>query len=189
MPRLPRLTSADVLRDCLVRGVEQGVFALSSGSKWDADDAVVRFKTRVDRGEVQFQPGTWLVRAAAAAGLLDRQKPDTAVRPQPGPEPRPQPGTEPQPQSGPTAVPAPQPAPSPRSAAKQVTVTVTGVPPDKAREVVKVAVLPLAAGGADVSVTFTIAASAPSGIVTETLDLVVREGLRQLGVDHDVVAE
>jgi hypothetical protein len=186
LPRLPRLTSTEVLRTCLVKGVEQGVFGLSSGSKWDADDAVVRFKTRVDPGEVQFQPGTWLVRAAAAGELLERQSAATTTAPStdPGttPAPAPQPGT--------TAVPATAPVPAPApSAAKHVTITVTGVPPDKAREVVKVAVLPLAANGADVNVSFTVVASASGGIPGETLDLVVREGLRQLGVDHDVAVE
>jgi hypothetical protein len=147
---------------------------------------VTRFKTRVDPGEVQFQPGTWLVRAAAAGELLERQSAATTTAPStdPGttPAPAPQPGT--------TAVPATAPVPAPApSAAKHVTITVTGVPPDKAREVVKVAVLPLAANGADVNVSFTVVASASGGIPGETLDLVVREGLRQLGVDHDVAVE
>jgi hypothetical protein len=63
------------------------------------------------------------------------------------------------------------------------------VPADKARDVLKVAVLPLAAQGATLEINFTITADASGGISRQTLDLVVNEGLRQLGVDHNVSVE
>jgi hypothetical protein len=53
----------------------------------------------------------------------------------------------------------------------------------------KVAILPLATQSADVAVDFTITADARDGIPSHTLDLVVKEGLRQLGVEHDVTTE
>jgi hypothetical protein len=52
------------------------------------------------------------------------------------------------------------------------------------REVVKVAVLPLNAVSADVTVELVIQAEGGlAGIPQETLNLVVLEGLRQLGLD------
>lgn len=68
----------------------------------------------------------------------------------------------------------------------KVTVRVIGVPADKIRDVIKVAVMPLAAGGADVSVAVEVIADSASGIPRNTIELVVKEGLRQLGVQHAV---
>ena len=68
LPRLPKLASPQVLRQSLTEGVHQGLFGLASGSAWDAEDAVLRFGEFVDSSEIQFQPGTWLVRASAMQG-------------------------------------------------------------------------------------------------------------------------
>ena len=70
LPRLPKLASPDVLRDCLARGVANGIFGLASGATWYAPDAVRRFNTDLDPSEIQFQLGTWLVRAGAIAELI-----------------------------------------------------------------------------------------------------------------------
>jgi hypothetical protein len=70
-----------------------------------------------------------------------------------------------------------------------VTIHVRAVPGSKVREVVKVAVLPLNAASPDVDVELTIRAEGGlAGIPRETLNLVVLEGLRQLGL-HDVHVE
>jgi hypothetical protein len=190
LPRLPKLADADVLRRCLVQGVANGTFGLSSGSTWDAPDAVLRHGTEIDPSEVQFQPGTWLVRAGAIAPLVAAQAPHAATQTSiesttvlptgrdsgddqivaaggPG-----QDGTD-QPRVDPTTV----------------TIRVTDVPADKIRDVVKVAVMPLASDGATVTVTLEIVGNHPSGITRNTLDLVVAEGLRQLGVDHTIAPE
>ena len=82
LPRLPKLASAHVLRQALAEGVRQALFGLASGSTWDAEDAVLRFGGFVDPGEIQFQPGTWLVRAAAIKELITIRKP--AEPPGPG---------------------------------------------------------------------------------------------------------
>lgn len=69
----------------------------------------------------------------------------------------------------------------------RIRVTIGDVPADKARDVVKVAILPLNANS--VSTTFDIVITADGGAVgipRETLDLVVREGLRQLGLDAQI---
>jgi uncharacterized protein len=193
-PRLPKLASPDVLRACLLNGVQQKVFALASGSAWSADDAVIRFGTPVDPSEVQFQVGTWLVRATAAKKLLDQCTPETEselsappMLPKDGAE-HPTIPTEQLPgdadvgqQPGTTQPPA--------SGPRHLTITVRGVPADKVRDVLKVAILPLATQSADVAVDFTITADARDGIPSHTLDLVVKEGLRQLGVEHDVTTE
>ena len=75
LPRLPKLASAQVLRQALAEGVRQGLFGLASGSAWDAEDSVLRFGEFVDPSEIQFQPGTWLVRAAAIKELIATRKP------------------------------------------------------------------------------------------------------------------
>ena len=65
----------------------------------------------------------------------------------------------------------------------KVTVHVRAIPGSKTRDVVKVAVLPLGASSSDVSVEMTIRADGGlAGISRETLNLVVLEGLRQLGL-------
>ncbi len=45
---------------------------------------------------------------------------------------------------------------------------------------------PLVAAGATVTVDLTIDASRPEGIPRNTLNLTVKEGLRQLGIDHEL---
>lgn len=189
-PRLPKLASADVLRTCLTNGVQQKVFALASGSAWSDADAVIRFGTLVDPSEVQFQPGTWLVRATAAGKLLEQRGPEaepkqTSPPTHPGGAPgQPTSPTERLPGDGGIRQPGtPQP---PAGGPTHLTITVNGVPADKARDVLKVAILPLAAQGADVAVDFTITVGAPTGLPRDTLDLGVKEGLRQLGVEHDI---
>jgi hypothetical protein len=67
-----------------------------------------------------------------------------------------------------------------------VHIKLTGVPADRARDVLKVAILPLAATGATVEVDLQITASSENGIPTEMLDLVVAEGLRQLGIKFEI---
>jgi hypothetical protein len=72
----------------------------------------------------------------------------------------------------------------------KVTIRVTGVPGSQARDVVKVAVLALTAASSDVTLELTIRADGGlAGIPRETLNLVVLEGLRQLGLDHVEVTE
>lgn len=70
-----------------------------------------------------------------------------------------------------------------------MTVRIGAIPGSKARDVVKVAVLPLIASSSDVSLELTIRADGGlAGIPRETLTLLVLEGLRQLGL-HDVDVE
>ncbi len=192
LTRLPKLAGPQVLRSCLVDGVRTGVFGLVSGSDWQADDAVVRFGVPVDPGEVLFQPGVFLVRAAAVKDLLARRQPEPGPTPASGSEPEPHAVGE----AGRTAAPLTEPeSPRPASSLPQrdklitrVTVTIKGVPASKARDVVKVAVLPLSAASSEVTVDMTITADGGlAGIPRETLDLVVAEGLRQLGLgDADI---
>jgi hypothetical protein len=191
LPRLPKLASPQVLRQSLAEGVRQGLFGLASGSGWDAEDSVLRFAEFVDLSEIQFQPGTWLVRASVMKELIARRQP-----PQPAPDGEGEPGSGPV-QSGADTEPSPAsgtggsgaPSPSPTGALPGVTLHVRGVPGSKARDVIKVAVLPLSAASPEVSVDLTIrAAGGMSGIPRETLDLVVLEGLRQLGL-QDVQVE
>ena len=46
--------------------------------------------------------------------------------------------------------------------------------------------LPLTGQGAEVTVTFEVTAHAPEGIPPYVVDLVIKEGLQQLGLDHQV---
>jgi hypothetical protein len=182
LPRLPKLASADVLRSCLVQGVESGTFGLASGASWNAPDAVLRFSAPVDRTEVQFQPGTWLVRAAAIKSLLEQRTPTgggaTPTAPVTSSGADGDVGSESTTETGSTSTTAKDPT--------RLLVRVNGVSADKIRDVIKVSVMPLAAAGADVSVTVEVLAESSTGIPRNTIDLVVKEGLRQLGVQHDV---
>jgi Protein of unknown function (DUF499) len=197
LPRLPKLTSAQVLRASLAEGVATGLFGLASGSAWDAGDAVLRFGEHIDPSEIQFQPGTFLVRAATMRQLLAKRRVDESQpgSPSGGPGTTMAPGHERSPatkervtdgesrpstdESGPSKVLA------------KVTVRVRDIPGSKARDVVKVAVLPLGASSSDISVEMTIRADGGlAGISRETLNLVVLEGLRQLGLtDVEVETE
>lgn len=183
LPRLPKLGGPQVLRQSLSEGVQKGLFGLASGSGWDADDAVLRFADPTDPSEIEFQPGTWLVRAAAMKELLAKRAPAPAATPEGTGAVAPQ--AEPE-----TPVMAIAERAGTREAAARtiagVTIHVSDVPGSKARDVVKVAVLPLNAASPDVIVELTIRAEGGlAGIPRETLDLVILEGLRQLGL-HDV---
>jgi uncharacterized protein len=188
LPRLPKLASSQVLRQSLADGVRQGLFGLASGSAWDAEDSVLRFSESVDTSEIQFQPGTWLVRAAAIKELIALRKPpelathgagDSTLTTGPeGGTGEVSPGSE---EEGVEAIPQPSTAVLPG-----VILHVRSVPGSQLRDVIKVAVLPLSAASPAVTVDLTIRAEGGmSGIPRETLDLVVLEGLRQLGM-HDI---
>ena len=119
-----------------------------------------------------------MVRASAIAALV-RERPAEPGPPTDGGPPPPEPPREVE--TGPEQSP---PKDEPSSPPRRISITVTGVPADKARDVVKVAVMPLASEGSSVEVTFSIEAiGGASGISRNTIDLVVREGLRQLGLD------
>ena len=194
LPRLPKLASAQVLRQALAEGARQSLFGLASGSAWDAEDSVLRFGEFVDPSEIQFQPGTWLVRAAAIKKLIAAHT--VTRRPVPGAIGDAGPGTTPTsptedeartPQQGENGVRSR--SDSPRLTLGGVTLHIRGVPGTKLRDVVKVAVLPLSAVSPEVTVNLVIRAEGGmSGIPRETLNLVVLEGLRQLGL-QDVSVE
>jgi uncharacterized protein len=74
--------------------------------------------------------------------------------------------------------------------ATKVRVVIRNVSADKARDVIKIAVLPLSANS--VSTTFDIEIAADggvNGIPKETIDLIVAEGLRQLGLEAEITTE
>jgi hypothetical protein len=141
---------------------------------------------------VLFQPGVYLVRAAAVKDLLARRQPEPGPTPASGSEPESRAVGE----AGRTAAPITESEPPPHASSlaqrdkliTRVTVTLKGVPASKARDVVKVAVLPLSAVSSEVTVDMTITADGGlAGIPRETLDLVVAEGLRQLSLgDADI---
>jgi uncharacterized protein len=183
-PRLPKLANADVLRRCLVSGVKQGVFGLASGSAWDAEDAVLRFRETIDPTEVVFQSGIWLVRAATIKQLIDKRGPETSTTSSP------QEPTIPEPRDGETNVPPDVDAPADEDKlTRRLVLHVHDVPVEKARDVLKVAVLPLSSQGAEVVMNIDVTASAPDGIPAHVLDLVINEGLRQLGLKFDSETE
>lgn len=184
LPRLPRLASQDVLRNCLVAGTNGKVFGLASGAAWNAVDAVLSFGSAVDPAEVMFQPGTWLVRASAMEALLAARTPASStdgtvhgretpvlVPGGPGGDERTPTGTTP---------------PAGADTVTHVVLSITGAPADKVRDIVKVAVLPLAASGAEVSTKIEINALNSEGFSRTQLDLVVKEGLSQLGVEFEI---
>ncbi|WP_420620771.1 ATP-binding protein [Candidatus Poriferisocius sp.] len=182
LPRLPKIASSDVLRRCLAQGVSASLFGLASGASWDAADAVLRFGEPLDPTEIQFQPGTWLARAADIKPLIEARRPSEESE-----EAKPTTGSEPEGETTPTEHPENQ-----QSGVKEgqdptrVTLTTRQIPADKIRDVVKVAIMPLAATGADVTINVEVTATHPDGIPHTTLDLTVAEGLRQLGLDHDL---
>ena len=141
---------------------------------------MLRFGTDVALDEIAFQPGTWLVRAKAM-DVLVRSRPAPAM-PYPPPEPE-----QPVPPVGDGERPQQAVPKATSSNPTRIRVTIGDVPADKARDVVKVAILPLNANS--VSTTFDIVITADGGAVgipRETLDLVVGEGLRQLGLDAHI---
>lgn len=184
-PRLPKLANSEILRQSLTEGVAKGLFGLASGSAWDAGDAVLRFAEPLDPNEIQFQPGTFLVRAAAIG-----QRISARVSSSPSP-PADATVLEP-PESVAEDADAVAEAAANRSgqttnALRALTIRIAGIPASKARDVVKVAVLPLAAVSADVTLDVTIAADGGlAEIPRETVNLVVLEGLRQLGLVADM---
>ncbi len=182
LPRLPRLATADVLRRCLAGGVERKVFGLVSGRSWDAADAVVRFGEPVDPGEIQFQPGTWLVRASAVEPLVQKQADGGDQPPVVAVQATAATGGA----FGAPATVGTSPSPVGAGPTTSVRVTVRGAPPEKVRDILKVAVFPLAANGAEVAVSVEISAVNSDGFSRNDIDLVVREGLTQLGVAFDL---
>jgi hypothetical protein len=178
LPRLPKLVGPSVLRQALVEGVAKSLFGLASGSSWDAEDAVLRFGQAIDLSEVQFQPGTWLVRASAIKELLAQRQPAPSAIEETVPAPAAVAEVVETQAAGSTA------APPAAGRLARVRIRIADVPASKARDVIKVAVLPLSASASEVTLDFTIAADGGlTGIPRETLNLVVLEGLRQLGLD------
>jgi uncharacterized protein len=188
LPRLPKLAGAHVLRQSLADGVAKGLFGLASGSAWDAEDAVLRFERAIDPSEIQFQPGTFLVRASAMKPLLARPGASVDLETD-GSAPYPPidfDSTETDSQVRDEESDQEQ-TPTRASSIGEVTIRVSGIPGSQAREVVKVAVLPLNAVSPDVTLELTIRAEGGlAGIPRDTLNLVVLEGLRQLGLSVEI---
>jgi hypothetical protein len=180
LPRLPKIASPQVLRESLAEGVGKGLFGLASGASWDAEDAVLRFSKPIDPSEIQFQPGTWLVRAATIKKLIARRAPDEAhvgTDASAG-------GTTSQVEDAPIDADASGAVATEPGTIRRVTLRVKSIPGDKARDVVKVAVLPLNAVSSEVVLELSIRADGGlAGVPRETLNLVVLEGLRQLGIE------
>ncbi|MGW5374793.1 ATP-binding protein [Nocardia sp. NPDC003999] len=177
-PRLPKLASNDVLRDCLVEGVRREVFGLISGSHWNDPDAVVRIGDDIQPDEIDFQPGTWLTRATMARDRRSSRgpaEPATVAPPSLVPD-RPQPHTN-----------APGPPRSVKATGRtQLRLRIADIPADKLREAVKVAALQFAAQGAEVLVSMEVSVSSSKPIPAHIVDLVVEEGLGQLGLQADI---
>jgi hypothetical protein len=196
LPRLPKLANSGVLRRALAEGVEKGLFGLASGSAWDAEDTVLRFNQSIDPTEIQFQPGTWLVRAATIRELIaKRQPPPKPEPPTPSGQGSPGGGANTQPDqggsdAGPTEKPEPPKPANPVGPIPGVAIHIAGVPASKMRDIIRVAVIPLSQASTDVTIELNIHADGGiAGIPRETLNLVVLEGLRQLGfpnVDVDI---
>ncbi len=180
-PRLPKLARLGILRDALVSGTQQGLFGLVSGSAWNAEDAVLRFRELVGPDEIQFQPGTFLVRAAAVQ-TLDKTAPandgadvatesgDPVATTQTGGSAREPDGQQTRP--------------------RRLTISLAGVPSVKARDVVRSAVLPLAKANPSVEMDIVIRADGgDAGVGPDDLDLTIFEALRQLGLSPDVRRE
>jgi Protein of unknown function (DUF499) len=188
LPRLPKLASSHILRQALAEGARQGLFGLASGSAWDAEDSVLRFGEFIDPSEIQFQPGTWLVRAATIKTLIAANAP--AQPPILGEGSTADRGTSPTAPIDGKAGPLEDVENGAKARTRPQTLTIggvtldiRGVPGNKLRDVVKVAVLPLSAVSPEVSVNLVIRAEGGmAGIPRETLNLVVLEGLRQLGL-------
>ncbi|WP_225838799.1 ATP-binding protein [Streptomyces sp. NK08204] len=184
-PRLPKLASVEVLRDCLVEGARREVFGLVSGSNWQAVDAVVRIGEDVLPGEIDFQPGTWLVRASRAQALRATRTPDSPPPPSEGQ--RTASPTVPQPRTPGTPD---RPSPTPSAAGPtELRLHIADVPADKLRDVVKVTVLQFAAQGADVRVDMDVSVQSGQPIPPHIIDLVVEEGLGQLGLRAEMTVE
>lgn len=194
LPRLPKLANSDVLRRALAEGAEKGLFGLASGSAWDAGDAVIRFRQNVDPSEIQFQPGTWLVRAATVRDLLAKQQPSPKPEaPTPTGQGTPDENSSAaQPEADGNEENAGRPdstkPKSPVGPVPGVSIRLAGVPASKMRDVIRAAVLPLSHASTDVTVDLNIRADGGlGGIPRETINLVVLEGLRQLGFSDAVV--
>ena len=144
--------------------MKQKMFGLASGSDWRAEDAVLRYGSDMSLDEIEFQPGTWLVRAKNMEVLVRSRPSDGHIVP-----PQPVTGTAavdtqataPGTEDGTTVGGGPVTAPQPTKQPTRVRVTVRGIPADKAREVIKVAVLPLSANS--VTTSFDIVIEADGG--------------------------
>jgi Protein of unknown function (DUF499) len=187
LPHLPKLAGPDVLRQALTDGVKQGLFGLASGAAWDAEDSLLRFRVSLDPTEIQFQPGTWLVRAGPIREAIAAREPTNPPEAYEGGGE----GADDQEHGGDGDDGRETPSNGddrqhPPGTLRGITLRVNGIPASQARDVIKVAVLPLAAASPDVTVDVVIRAEGGmAGIPNETLNLVVLEGLQQLGL-HDV---
>jgi uncharacterized protein len=171
-PYLPKLTSQDVLRRCIAEGVERGLFGLASGSSWDAEDALLRFREPVGLEEIAFQPGVSLVRASATEALL-RARAEAAATPRPAEkliDELPDAGEDGEEERDEEE----------RDAAHgKLTITMDDVPGDEVLRLVRSVVGPLNEAGASVRVALTVQAQ---GDITSDVRALIREGLEQLGL-------
>jgi Protein of unknown function (DUF499) len=180
-PRLPKLATIEVLRSALISGTQQGLFGLVSGSSWDAADAVVRFREAVTPDELQFQPGTYLIRAAAAQALVKDESDEN------------RPGATTEDTHPSTATPGTESVPETdgkKVAPRRMTLSLVDVPSTKMRDVVRGAILPLAKANSEVEVDLVIRVDGGTeGVGPDDLDLTIIESLRQLGLSPDISKE
>lgn len=156
-PYLPMVPGPDEVLRAVARGVADGVFGYGIGDGEQFD--------RVWLGqsiEVEISPSAWLIRREVARQLVPHEGEDGEVEPVPPPPP-PRPGPEDE-----------EPAATYRVVRGRGSLGMA-----RWREFYAEVIRPLVDAGAEVKIDVSFEAQATPGVPADTVDLVVRENLRQ----------
>jgi hypothetical protein len=167
---LPMIPSVDVLRDAIVEGVSSGNFGYATGSLEDNKFHSVRIASVLDRDSIEFVEDVFLLKAEFAYELTGTLQPEHEI---PGSATE---GHRPGGQSTP-------PAPADSNLFESITVTSDDLDWKKWAEFHDAVIKPLVNSGASLKVRVSVQGDSHDGIPSNTIDLAVKEGLVQYGIN------
>ena len=170
---LPMIPSIDVLRDAIVEGVRNGNFGYAMGSAERNEYHSVRIASTLDRDSIEFVDDLYLLRPEFAYELIGtlKEKPGEGAQPRPSKE-----GEEKK--RGAAA--------GGTSLYESVNVSSEDLDWKKWAEFHDAVIQPLVNSGAELKVRVSVEGSSSSGISANTVDLAVKEGLVQYGINAHV---
>lgn len=170
---LPMIPSVDVLRDAIVEGVSNGNFGYANGSLESKKFHSIRIALMLDRDSIEFVDDVSLLKPDFAYELTGTIQ-SGPKKGESGPEiARPSGGQDTQGVRGPDVY-------------ESVNVSSDDLDWKKWAEFHDAVIQPLVNSGANLKVRVSVEGSSPDGISANTVDLAVKEGLVQYGINAKV---
>ena len=169
---LPMIPSTDCLKETIVQGVTEGLFAYARGSSEKNDFHFIKIGQSIDQSIIDFSEETFLLRPKFAYSLIGTTLPPEKEKEEPSSD-------------GDTTI---SPPPTQRSGVElyqSVNVT-SNLDWKKWAEFYDAVLQPLINAGADLRIKVEVNGNSDEGMSPNILDLAIKESLAQYGIPADI---